>query len=43
MLAQHRGLETAARRIDDALLHLLDRLRPQFELIEAVRFAHEGE
>jgi serine/threonine protein kinase len=42
-LAQHRGLKTESRRIDDPLLQLLERLRPHFALIEAVRFAHVGD
>jgi hypothetical protein len=45
IVAAHRGLKlkAEARRIDDPLVRLLERLRPHFELIQAVRFAHEGE
>jgi hypothetical protein len=39
--ADHRGLDTAkSQRIDDPLLQLLERLRPHFDLIHVVRFAH---
>jgi hypothetical protein len=38
--AQHRGLKTESRQIDDPLVQLLERLRPLFTLIEAIRFAH---
>jgi serine/threonine protein kinase len=40
---EHRGLGEEAKQIDDALLQLLDRLRPHFELARAVRFAYRGE
>jgi hypothetical protein len=43
LLAQHRGIEDEARQVDDPLLRLMERLRPQFELVRAVRFAHEGD
>jgi hypothetical protein len=33
---------TAAQHIDDAILQMMDRLRPHFELIKVVRFAHYG-
>jgi hypothetical protein len=37
-----RGLNLEAKRIDEPLLQVFDRLRPDFELIRAVRFAHVG-
>jgi serine/threonine protein kinase len=43
VLAQHRGLKAAAsKRLADPLVQLLERLRPHFDFIQAVRFAHEG-
>src|SRR5262249_22173894 len=41
-LGAHRGIQEAARRIDDPLLRILGRLREHFEVIRAVRFAHKG-
>jgi hypothetical protein len=39
-----RDLDTEeARHIDDAILDLMERLRPHFELLKAVRFAHQGD
>jgi hypothetical protein len=43
LLARSRGPEDEARAIDEPLRAALVRLRGQFELIRAVRFAHEGE
>jgi hypothetical protein len=43
LLAQNRGPEDDARAADEPLRALLLRLRDHFELIRAVRFAHEGE
>ena len=43
VLEQHRGLGRDAKKIDEQLLQLMERLRPHFEMIRAVRFAHEGE
>jgi hypothetical protein len=43
LLASNRGPEEEARAADEPLRALLVRLRDQFELIRAVRFAHEGE
>jgi hypothetical protein len=43
LLAQNRGPEDEARAADEPLRALLVRLRDHFELIRAVRFAHEGE
>jgi hypothetical protein len=38
----HRGLNVAAsKKIDEPMLNLLERLRPHFELLKAVRFAHQ--
>ena len=39
---QHRGPEAEVEEIDDPLLQLLGRLREHFEVIRAVRFAHQG-
>src|SRR5262249_47149480 len=36
----HRGFTTEAKKIDEPLLEVFERLRPDFELIRAVRFAH---
>ena len=41
-LDQHRGIGDEAEQIDEPLLHLLQRLRPHFEVIRALRFAHQG-
>lgn len=38
-----RGLGQEAQKIDEPILQLMERLRPHFESIRAVRFAHEGE
>jgi hypothetical protein len=38
----HRGPEMEVEAIDDPLLQLLGRLRGHFEVIRAVRFAHQG-
>jgi hypothetical protein len=43
LFAQERGSEEEARAIDEPLQALMVRLRDHFELIRAVRFAHEGE
>jgi hypothetical protein len=37
-----RGGGKAAKHIDDPLLRLMERLRPHFEVIRAVRFAHQA-
>ena len=37
----HRGPEAEVEAIDDPLVQLLGRLRRHFEVIRAVRFAHE--
>jgi predicted Ser/Thr protein kinase len=39
---EHRGLAKEAEEIDEPLLRLMERLRPHFELIRAVRFAYQG-
>jgi hypothetical protein len=39
---EHRGPDAEVEAIDDPLLQLLGRLRGHFEVIRAVRFAHEG-
>jgi serine/threonine-protein kinase len=38
----HRRPGKQKQDIDDALLHLMGRLRPHFETIRAVQFAHQG-
>jgi hypothetical protein len=38
----HRGPEAEVEVIDDPLLQLMGRLRGHFEMIRAVRFAHQG-
>jgi hypothetical protein len=38
----NRGPEDEAEKIDDPLLQVMGRLRPHFEAMRAVRFAHEG-
>ncbi len=43
LLALNRGPEEEARAAEEPLRTLLVRLRDHFELIRAVRFAHEGE
>jgi tRNA A-37 threonylcarbamoyl transferase component Bud32 len=40
---QNRGPNKDAEEIDDPLLQLMDRLRPHFPFIRAVRFAHQGD
>ena len=42
MLDQHRGFDRDLKSIDDPLERLLQRLRPHFELVRAIRFAHVG-
>jgi hypothetical protein len=39
----NRGIGEAAEGIDEPLLQLMERLRPHFEAIRAVRFAYRGE
>jgi serine/threonine protein kinase len=39
----NRGFGKTPAEIDDPLLQLMERLRPHFEVIRAVRFAHQGE
>jgi hypothetical protein len=39
----HRGLGDDAERIDDPLLQVMEKLRPHFEVVRAVRFAYRGE
>ena len=41
-LGENRGVEKEAAAIDDPLLGLMQRLREHFEVIRAVRFAHQG-
>jgi hypothetical protein len=43
LLALNRGPEAEARAADEPLLAALGRLKNHFELIRAMRFAHEGE
>jgi hypothetical protein len=43
LLDQHRGIDEEAEQIDEPLLQLLQRLRPHFELVRVVRFAHQGQ
>jgi hypothetical protein len=41
---RHRGINPSqTKAIDDPLLKLIERLRPHFEVIRAVRFAYVGE
>jgi hypothetical protein len=42
-MSQNRGLAKEAAEIDEPLLELLERLHPYFEMIRAVRFAHQGD
>jgi hypothetical protein len=43
-MGRHRGIDTSqTKAIDDPLLKLVERLRPQFEVIRALRFAYAGE
>ena len=42
-LARNRGDETAAREVDQPLLQRMEKLREHFDVVRAVRFAHEGE
>jgi hypothetical protein len=39
----NRGLGEEAEQIDEPLLQMIERLRPHFEVIRAVRFAYQGE
>jgi hypothetical protein len=41
-VGQNRGFQKDLPRIDDPLEQLLGKLRPHFELLRAVRFAHQG-
>jgi hypothetical protein len=43
LLAKNRGPDDEAKRVDEPLAALLLGLRDQFELIRAVRFAHDGD
>jgi hypothetical protein len=44
LASQFRSLDTSrTQQINDPLLQLLERLRPHFELIHVVRFAHQGD
>ena len=38
----HRGLAKESKQIDEPLLQLMERLRPHFEVVRAVRFAYQG-
>ncbi len=38
-----RGFEDEAREVDEPLVRLMERLRGTFEVVRAVRFAHQGE
>jgi hypothetical protein len=39
--AQHRGIKLGqSKQLDEPVLRLLEKLRPHFELLKAVRFAH---
>jgi hypothetical protein len=38
-----RGPGLQGERIDDPLLQVMEKLRPHFEVIRAVRFAYQGE
>src|SRR5262249_50082283 len=40
-MAQNRGLDAVAKQTDERLLQLMEHLRPHFEMIRAVRFAHK--
>jgi serine/threonine protein kinase len=42
-IGQNRGLGTVAAEVDEPLMQLMERLRPHFEMIRAVRFAHQGD
>jgi hypothetical protein len=39
----HRGLAGESERVDDPLLQVMEKLRPHFDVIRAVRFAYRGE
>jgi serine/threonine protein kinase len=39
---EHRGFQEEAEEIDDPLLQLMGRLQEHFEMVRAVRFAHQG-
>jgi hypothetical protein len=43
LLSLKRGSAAEVREVDASLLALMDRVKDEFELIRAVRFAHEGE
>jgi hypothetical protein len=42
ILDRERGLGKKAQEIDEPLVQLMERLQEDFELIRAVRFAHDG-
>lgn len=42
-LAMNRGPDTEAKKVDEAFLAFLTKLQVHFDLIRAVRFAHDGE
>jgi hypothetical protein len=42
LLWQERGVEDESQAVDDPLLRIMGRLRQQFEVVRAVRFAHVG-
>jgi hypothetical protein len=39
---EHRGIEKEAADLDAPLLEVMTRLREHFEMVRAVRFAHQG-
>jgi hypothetical protein len=41
--SENRGIKKKAEEIDAPMLQLMGRLRGNFELIRAVRFAHRGQ
>jgi hypothetical protein len=41
-ISENRGIKKKAEEIDAPMLQLMGRLRGEFELIRAVRFAHRG-
>jgi serine/threonine protein kinase len=41
-LGRERGIRSESVEVDEPLLQVMSRLRPHFEVVKAVRFAHQG-
>jgi hypothetical protein len=41
-VGMERGIRSESVEVDEPLLRVMSRLRPHFEVVKAVRFAHQG-